>query len=233
MSNRKKLVLTVLITIVLIPAVIIAGLTLLGAEAYAFVISAVAVMTCVPFFIVFEHSRNDARRLMLVAVMTALSVLGRLLFAAVQFVKPVAALSIFAGMYLGPSSGFATGAFAALISNFYFGQGAWTPFQMLAWGLIGFFAGLLSKRLQKSVILLAIYGALAGVFFSLVLDVWSSMWYGGSFDLNYFLVSVSASLPFTIIYAASNVVFLVLLKRPVGSALERLGVKYGIQDVFH
>ena len=44
-------------------------------------------------------------------------------------------------MYLGSEAGFLTGAMAALLSNFYFGQGPWTAFQMLAWGLIGWIAG--------------------------------------------------------------------------------------------
>ena len=228
MDKRKQTVISFAIVFAAIPLITVAGLSLLGEESAAAVTAAVAVLACVPFFVSFEHGRNDARRLMLVAVMVALTVIGRLAFMHVQFVKPVAAMCIFAGMYLGPSSGFVTGALTALISNIYFGQGPYTPFQMLAWGIVGFVAGLLSEKLNRSAILLAIYGALAGVVYSLILDLWSAIWYGGTFQLSYFFMSVVTSLPYTAIYAVSNVVFLLLLKRPFGAALKRLGIKYGL-----
>ena len=228
MTERKTLIISLVTVLAVIPMVSIVGLLVFGDKSYPFISAAVAVLACIPFFMSFEGGRTDARRLMLVAVMIALSVIGRIAFAEIPFVKPVAAMTVFAGMYLGAQAGFVTGALTAVISNIYFGQGPYTPFQMIAWGLIGFFAGILSKRLDKSVVLLAIYGVVAGIGYSIILDVYSAMWESGDLSMRYFIASVAASTPFTITYAVSNVIFLVLLKRPIGAALSRLGIKYGL-----
>ena len=99
---------------------------------------------------------------------------------------------------------------------------------MLAWGLIGLFAGLLARPLKKSRWLLLCYGLLSGVFFSLVMDVWTVLWYNGSFDAGLWLVAMGTALPHTVLYAASNFAFLWMLARPIGEKLERIHIKYGL-----
>ena len=116
----------------------------------------------------------------------------------------------------------------ALISNFYFGQGPWTPYQMLAWGLVGLFAGLLAPLLRRNLIITCVYGALAGVIFSLIMDINTAMWYTNVFDFGVYATKIASSLPFTITYAVSNVIFLLLLAKPIGKKIERLKIKYGI-----
>ena len=168
-------------------------------QRYAWVTLCVAVLACVPFFLSFESSRAGAQRLALLAVMTALSVAGRVLFAAIPGFKPVTALVVLTAMYFGPQAGFMTGALSALLSNFYFGQGPWTPMQMLAWGMVGFLAGLFAKRLQKSRVSLILYGAFAGVLFSFVMDIWTVLWWDGGFNAVRYaaaVVSLQGSLPF-------------------------------------
>src|ERR687896_1298797 len=85
----------------------------------------------------YERSRPSARVLALVAALAALAVVGRIAFAPIPNVKPTTDIALFAGYALGPVPGFAVGALAALASNFFFGQGPWTPWQMLGWGLAG------------------------------------------------------------------------------------------------
>ena len=160
--------------------------------------------------------------------MTALSVAGRFVFAPIPFFKPVTAIVIITAIYLGAEAGFITGAFSAVVSNFYFGQGPWTPFQMFAWGLIGFLAGLLAKRLLESKVLLIIFGALSGVAFSFIMDVWTTLWADGTFNIARFIASITTAAPFTVVYMVSNVIFLLLLTKPIGRKLQRLKTKYGI-----
>lgn len=95
-------------------------------------------------------SQDECQKIALIAVMTAMSVAGRFVFAALPGFKPVTAVVVLCGMYLGADAGFICGALSALISNCYFGQGPWTPFQMLVWGIIGLVAGLSGKQLQKA-----------------------------------------------------------------------------------
>ena len=120
------------------------------------------------------------------------------------------AMVVLTAMYFGGEAGFLTGALTALLSNFYFGQGPWTPFQMFTWGLLGFFAGLLRNLLKSSAIFLAVYGAFAGVAFSLIMDVWSALWVDGTFQLARYAAAVATSLGYMAIYAVSNVIFLLL-----------------------
>lgn len=139
-----------------IPGVLILGATVFQDKQYAWISLAVAVLACVPFLLSFERKQTGNSKLILIAVMTALSVAGRLLFAALPGFKPVTAMVVLTAMYFGGEAGFLTGALTALLSNFYFGQGPWTPFQMFTWGLLGFFAGLLRNRLKSSAIFLAV-----------------------------------------------------------------------------
>lgn len=191
---------------------------------YAYVTLAVTLLALLLFVCGFEKKKIGSRRLILVCVMTALSVIGRF----IPFFKPITALAVITALYLGGEAGFLVGALSAVISNFYFGQGPWTPFQMLAWGLIGLCAGALSVFLKRSRILLCVYGALAGVVYSFIMDVWTVVWYNNTFDISLYLTAITAALPYTLMYAASNVIFLWLLAKPLGEKLERVKLKYGV-----
>ncbi len=141
-------------------------------------------------------------------------------------------MTVICGMYLGPQAGFFTGAMTGLVSNFLFGQGPWTPFQMLTWGLIGFLSGLLAKPLRKSRILLFIHGGLCGVLFSLLMDLWSMVWLAGEPSFAAWLTLAIAALPMTATYAFSNIVFLALLAGPIGKKLDRMRLHYGFFAFF-
>lgn len=223
-----KKVIKYLCVFLVAPLIVLCGVFFLGDRKYAFVSLALSVVACIPFFVSFEKGKNDARRIVIIAVMTALSVAGRFVFAPIPFFKPVTAIVIITAIYLGAEAGFITGAFSAVVSNFYFGQGPWTPFQMFAWGLIGFLAGLLAKRLVESKILLIIFGALSGVVFSFIMDVWTTLWADGTFNIARFIASITTAAPFTVVYMVSNVIFLLLLTKPIGRKLQRLKTKYGI-----
>lgn len=212
-----------------IPAVILLGTAVFHGKQYAFITLAAALLSCVPFFLSFERRAQNSTRLILIAVLTALSVAGRLLFYAVPGFKPVTAMVVITALYFGGEAGFMTGALTAVLSNFYFGQGPWTPFQMFTWGLIGLFAGLLSEPLKKSRIFLCLYGIAAGVLFSMLMDIWTVLWWDGTFQLIRYLAAVASSLPVMAEYAVSNVIFLLILTKPVGEKLERVKTKYGIQ----
>lgn len=204
------------------------GCTVFRSRAYAFLAAAIALLACAPFALHFERSAPSAMRLALIAMLTALSVVGRILFAPLQSFKPVAAITILTALYFGPEAGFLTGALSALISNFYFGQGMWTPFQMFAWGVIGLIAGWAAPRLKKSLPALCAFGAAAGLLYSLILDVYSALWFDNAFDLARYFALVASSAPVTLIYAVSNVFFLLLLARPVGKKIQRIIEKYGL-----
>ena len=214
---------------VLIPAALFAGVTIFNDRNYMLVSAFVALLSCLPFFIAFETNENTGRELVVIAVMCAISVVGRLIFAPIPGFKPVTAVVIITGAVLGAEAGFITGSMTALCSNIFFGQGPWTPFQMFSWGIIGFISGLIFfKRQKKNLIFIIIAGMLFGVLFSLLMDIWTTVSVSSEFIVNEYIACVIAAIPVTIEYAVSNAVFLAVLFNPFNKKLERIKTKYGV-----
>ena len=217
-----------LIYAVAFPLLAIGGAFIFKDKFYSWVTLAAVLLACLPFFIRFEKKETDAKTLILISVMIALSVVGRFIFAPLPGFKPVTAMTVLTAMYFGSDAGFMTGALTAVISNFYFGQGPWTPFQMFSWGIIGLLAGIFAEKLKKSKVFLSVFGALTGVLYSLLMDIWTVLWADGYFNFARYLAALVSSLQFTVIYAVSNVIFLLLLSKPTGKILQRVKTKYGI-----
>lgn len=191
----------------------------------ALIMAVVVVALLGTLLIILEKKKTDIRKMVMICIMTAMSVMGRIVFAAVPGFKPVTAIVVICGMYLGAEAGFLCGALSALLSNVYFGQGPWTPFQMLAWGIIGMVAALVACGLKRSKILLCIYGVFAGVFFSVFMDVYTVVWTLGHWNWAVYVSMLVAALPFTIEYAVSNVLFLLAIAIPFEGKLKRIELK--------
>ena len=223
-----KRIIKYILIFALIPLLIVGGVIAFGNRSYTFVSMLIALLGCVPFFLTFEKSQHNTGKIVILAVMTALSVAGRFVFAPLPFFKPVTAMVIISAMYFGSEFGFMVGSLSAVISNFYFGQGPWTPFQMFCWGIIGFIAGLLSNQLLRSKIILVLYGIFSGILYSLIMDIWTTLWADGVFNISRFTASVLSSLPIIGIYVVSNIVFLLLLVPLLSKKILRIKTKYGI-----
>lgn len=187
----------------------------------ALVIISTAIVLCGGILIFYERKRTDIIRLVLTAVMTAMAVAGRIIFAPMPGFKPVTAVVIITGMYLGAESGFMCGALGALVSNFYFGQGPWTPFQMFIWGIIGILAAIFTNTLQKEKAALIAFSAGAGIIFSLFMDIYTVIWSIGKWSWAYYLTAIASSVFYMIVYAVSNVLFVLVLGRITGDKLQR------------
>ena len=223
-NKTVRTVFRVLIPAIMIPLSVVLGMFVFDEKAYAFVSVAVAMLSVVLFLCGFDRKKTGTRRLILISVMIALSVVGRFF----PLFKPVTAYAVIAGMYFGAEAGFLTGSFSALISNFYFGQGPWTPFQMFAWGLLGFLAGVMNQPLKKSRVMLYAYAFFSGILYSLVMDIWTVLWELGGFSAEVYLAKMLTALPHTLLYAVSNVIFLLLFAKPFGEKLDRVKLKYGV-----
>ncbi len=118
-----------------------------------------------------ESGPGSSKELVLIATLAAAAAAGRVLFAAVPNVQPVTMIAVVSGVALGPRAGMSVGALTALISNFYLGQGAYTPWQMLAWGGCGLLGGLAAPLLRRRVPLALTCFAL-GFAFDAFMDLW-------------------------------------------------------------
>lgn len=225
--SRKK-ILQYGLLLIAVPVILFLSGTVFHSKQYAFLSLMVAIVSCIPFFMNFEKNSHNTHKLVIIAVMISMSVAGRFIFAMVPGFKPVTAIVVISAMYFGSEAGFLIGALSAVISNFYFGQGPWTPFQMFTWGMIGLFAGILAGKLKSNRLILSIYGVLAGIAFSLMMDVWTVLWYQNGFDGAMYLSAILTAIPYTAVYAVSNVIFLLLLEKPMGKKLSRIKMKYGL-----
>lgn len=235
MKDKKqicKTIISVCIFFIIIPLVIWFGVWLFNDRKYNVISMVIALLSCVPFFIRFEKSKSGAREVVVIAVMTAFSVIGRLIFSPIPGFKPVTAITIIAGIALGAESGFMVGSLTAIVSNIFFGQGPWTPFQMFVWGVLGFLSGLIFYKKQTSNrFILALIGLVGGIAYSMLMDIWTTISMEGTFNILRYLFYISSSFPFMAIYAVSNVVFLFVLAKPFLEKLNRIKKKYGIFQI--
>lgn len=223
-NSKLRHFLKKIIPVVGFPAFVLMGSTMLN-EKYHLAISFLGALAALLLFVTdFEKKKTGTRRIVVVSVMTAMCFIGRFL----PVLMPMTAFITLTGVYIGSESGFLVGALSVVLSNFYFGQGPWTIFQMLAWGMIGYIAGILANPLKRNLILLMVYGAVAGVLYSFIMDIWTVLWYNKGMDWNLYRNALITAIPYTVSYAVSGILFLGLLAKPFGEKLERIKIKYGI-----
>lgn len=189
----------------------------------------VALAALAVFFVSFERSRPALRQIMPTVVLGALAAAGRILFVPFPDFKPVSAICIIAGSVFGRKSGFLVGAIAALASNFFFGQGAWTPWQMYSWGLIGYLAGCLERAgvFNRTPALLAC-GFLSAMPYGLILNGWFVIGFVHPITWESVLVAYAAGFPLDCVHGIATVVFLAVLYAPWRKKLQRIKRKYDL-----
>lgn len=225
-----------LVTAAVMGVTIFAGSVLGGDRVYYVISALVAIYSLVPFFVGFERSKPQIRELVVISVLIAIGVIGRQAFFMLPQMKPVIAISVIAGASLGPGAGFLVGAMIAFVSNFFFGQGPWTPWQMMALGLAGMFAGLIFQKWNRRgpkpskvhKIAVCVFGLVSGYFYGLIVDLWTLFGYTEKPSLNAYLVVKSTAIWFDTLLAISTFVFLWVLYAPMIKKLNRIKLKYGM-----
>lgn len=239
--NRWNIAAIALIFIVA-PVFVLLSYMYLEDNKYFVVSVGLVIVILVFFFLMFEGNKPDARTLIIIAVMSAIAVCGRAIFFFAPNVKPTLAIIILAGICFGRNVGFITGATSAFVSNFIFGQGPWTPWQMLAMGIIGYLAGLFfddgkdgrrSERYKDKSLLMTIcysvFGFISTFFvYGGIVDIWTIMAFTGKPTLSSIITIYTFAAPFNITHSVSTVIFLLLLVIPMKSKLDRIKVKYGL-----
>jgi energy-coupling factor transport system substrate-specific component len=195
----------------------------------SWIITALIIFIIAAIFFVFENKRVSAEKIVLIAMLSAVSSAGRVLFAAIPSAQPSSFIIIMTGIVFGAESGFMTGAATALLSGLVMGLGPWTPYQMGAWGIMGFSAGLLRRPLSKNKPFRIIFGALWGVLFGWIMNLWmliSMDLFGGG--ITQVIAVYAASLFFDGIHAATNALFIFFGGDAFIKTLSRIAVKYGL-----
>ena len=182
-AKRKRTRLSALLIFILIPLTIMFGYYFLGDRKYILISILILVYTMFPFFMVFEKRKPKAREIVMIGMLSALTVCGNLLSVGVLPIQMGTAMVIISGISFGPEAGFLVGALARFISNFFQGQGPWTPWQMFCWGLLGFLAGLVFNKVDldkiKSRDFKVIMGPVICVIFSMIIAYISYLLFPG------------------------------------------------------
>ena len=227
----KRTIASMFLILILIPVTIWIGITLFDDRKYFVISLAIAVYCMLPFFLIFEGRKPQARELLTIAVLVAIAVAGRAAFFMVPSFKPVVAVTIISAVCFGAESGFLVGALSMLSSNMLFGQGPWTPWQMFAAGIIGFLAGILFQKgwLKARTISLCIYGFLATVFiYGGIMNPASLVMTSYAITKRNLLAIYMSGLPVDLVHASATVIFLWIASKPMIEKLERIKVKYGM-----
>ena len=178
----------------------------------------------------YEREHPTSRMLALIATLAALAALGRVAFAPLPNVKPTTDIVLIAGFALGGAPGFVVGALAALASNVFFGQGPWTPWQMLGWGIAGLGGAALARFTAGHVSrwTLAAACALAGAVYGAIQNF--SLWvtYSGDHTLAKLAAYTATSLPFDVAHVIGNVAFCLAFGPALVAALQRFRERFEV-----
>ncbi|MHC1693805.1 MAG: ATP-binding cassette domain-containing protein [Eubacteriales bacterium] len=217
--------------VVAIPLTIYAGVYFLGDRKFMFISLMIILETMLPFFLLFEKRKPQARELVIIAVLCALGVAGRTAFFMLPQVKPVIAIVVISAVAFGGETGFLVGAVTAFVSNMFMGQGPWTPWQMYAFGIIGFLAGVLHRIgiLDRGRAVLCTFGGLSAlIIYGGIMNPASVLMFQPDPTWEMIALSYLQGIPFDIIHAAATVVFLWLIAGPMLEKLDRVKIKYGL-----
>ncbi len=230
---KKRTVIASFLILLLIPFTIFFGIYYLGDRKYYFISLLIILETILPFFMIFENRRVEAREIVIVSVLCAIGVAGRAAFFMIPEFKPLLAVITISGVCMGAETGFLVGAMTGFVSNFFFGQGPWTPWQMFALGIIGFVSGIVFETgiLRKTRYSLSVFGFLSALLvYGGIMNPASVLMVTQNPTREMIYSAFLVGLPVDFIHAMSTAFFLWFLGEPMIEKLERVKQKYGILE---
>lgn len=233
--KKHKKMITLIIIVIIIPIIIAFGIVFLKERSYYFISLLIILVSMLPFLMAFENRLPQAREIVLLASLVVIASLSRVVFFMLPNFKPMSAMVIIAGIALGSQSGFIVGIMSGFVSNFFFGQGPWTPWQMFALGVIGFLAGLIfSKNYNNSKYIryfVCLYGGISVVvIYGGIVDIGSMLAFISKFSFKAVFAIYLSGLPINITHGIATMIFLYLLQKPMLKKLWRIKLKYGMLE---
>lgn len=173
-------------------------------------------------FISYERKRTSVKEISLIATLSGLAGVSRVPFAGLASVQPTTFLVIISGYVFGSEFGFMVGAIATLVSNSFLGQGPWTPWQMVAWGLAGASGGILKKIMKRPHRLkLSIFAFIWGFLFGHIMNLWHWLFFIYPLNLSSFIATYIKSFSFDLMHALGNFAFTYFLGKDFINILTR------------
>jgi uncharacterized membrane protein len=228
---KKSHIATLIVFLICIPLTIWLGTKIPGRSHYI-TGTLIIIELLVPFFMAFEGRKPQARELVVIAILCAVAIAGRVVIPIPHF-KPAFAIIMLSGMAFGPEVGFMVGAITAFGGNFFAGQGPYTPWQMLGYGAGGMLAGFVyqKKLLPRKPVVMAIFG-----FFMCLL------WIGPLLDLSSVFLMLTeinkesviatfvAGIPVNAMQGLCTILVMLIFGKPFLEKLDRVKLKYGMME---
>ena len=148
-NYKKRKIVSWLTVLLIIPFILFVVNRLISGEHYMLISFLIIAGTILPLMISFEYRKPRAREIVLLAVLISFCVVSNLICSHTIPLHAGTAMVVLAGISMGPEAGFLTGALGRFVCNFFDGQGIWTPWQMTAWGIIGFISGVSFRKVEK------------------------------------------------------------------------------------
>ena len=158
----------------------------------------------------------STKRLALLAILTALVYIGRLVFQFLPNVQPMTAILIILTLHMGISDGLIVATLSLVLTNMIMGMGPWTFAQLFSFAMIIFFTGFVMKPMYRKNTkwLFVIFAFVTGFIYGFVISIVEYNVYG----MTNFWVYYVAGLPFDFAHAVGNPGFYLLLEpilRPI------------------
>ena len=230
-KSRKLTALSVILLLVLAPVVMLLSLKLFQNGNYYIAAVAIILLSILPFYIFFEQRKIKTSEIVTLSAMIALCVASRAVMAYIPQVKPTCALVIVTAIAFGPNVGFLVGSLSMFVSNFIFGQGMFTPFQMLGMGLAGFICGLIfhKKIYANNKLAVSIVGGLACfLIYGIIVDSCSFLMMSTDFTFKSAIRIYLSGMSFNLIHGITTGILLFFINKPMTDKFNRLRIKYGI-----
>ncbi len=179
-------------------------------------------------FIDLEKEKPKAINIICICVMTSIAVVGRILFFSIPQFKPTSAIVIISGILFGKKYGFLIGALSGFISNFFFGQGPWTIFQMFAWGINGYISGFFYNKKIENNFILYLFSFIMGYLYGLIVNLMPILSLGENMSIPSIISTIISGFYFDSVHAFSNVIFMVIIYKTIKKRVLRIKNKYNI-----
>jgi energy-coupling factor transport system substrate-specific component len=168
-----------------------------------------------------EQKLSSGSELILLVLLGAFAVSGRILLDPIPNVQPVTVIVLLAGIHFGAPRSVALAAAVALCSNMLLGHGLWSLYQAVGWSAVGIAGAALSNRLYVNGRMMI--PALAGlaVVSAFAFDWIVSLSALHSLSGEVFLVYLTAGIPYDLLHAAGNLVFVAWLANPLSEVMTR------------
>ena len=229
-KKQKNVIFSAFCVLASLAAVLINGFVFENKYYYPVCVAVIVLSLCT-YYSEIERKNRKVQETVITASLTAVAVASRAVFCFAPQVKPVCAVVVICSVCVGGECGFLIGSLSMFLSNFIFGQGSWTPFQMLGMGLAGLICGLVLKNseLKNSRLFQALFaGTVCFVVYGLTVDINSVLFLAGELKLKNIITVLAGGIPFNLIHAVTTFIIVFIAGKPTENALNRVLKKYGM-----